>query len=336
MREKPPLDDGRIIACLKDSYDLAVTHLEFLPLGYDNQAGVYRARASGQSYFIKVKGDGINELALRVPRYLKEQGLEEVVAPIPTLSNSLSAMVDRFTLAVYPFIEGRSGAHVKLSESQWMSFGAALKKLHSVHLPTELLNRLPREDFLPNPKWSATTRQLHTTIANRRYFHPVERQLAAFWERKHDVISTILDRTEHLGTLMQARPAPMALCHSDIHTANLMVDSSGAIFMVDWDQPMLAPIERDLLFVTVGGFISDPREEAWFFEGYGKVAINRLALAYYRYARAVEDMGGFGEHIFLMESGGDAKKESLHYFTLMFEPGNIIDAADRLYDLLFR
>jgi spectinomycin phosphotransferase len=83
--------------------------------------------------------------------------------------------------------------------------------------------------------------------------------------------------------LLQDKSLDFVLCHADIHTANLLLDGQGRLFVVDWDQPILAPRERDLMFVTVGGFVTEERAETLFFQGYGKTEVDPLTMAYYRY-----------------------------------------------------
>src|SRR5438552_2375190 len=109
MLEKPRLEDEKIIACLADSYGLGVTQLEFLPIGHDSNAGVYRVQGKGQTYFLKVKSDAVDELSVSLPLYLKEQGIEQVVAPLPSVTHELCGRADDFSLILYPFIEGKTG-----------------------------------------------------------------------------------------------------------------------------------------------------------------------------------------------------------------------------------
>lgn len=110
----------------------------------------------------------------------------------------------------------------------------------------------------------------------------------------------------------------------------MLLDSDGLVWFVDWDEVTLAPRERDLMFV--GGGISrrlvGPREEARFFEGYGSTPLDPLALAYYRYAWAVGDIGAFGEEVFFRPDLGQASRhEAARLFLNLFQPGEIVALA---------
>ncbi len=324
MLQKPDLPDEKIIRYLCDAYGLTVTELEFLPIGYDAQASVYRVTTdSRQPYFLKVRRDAICKACIQAVYYLKTHGVEEVVAPLPTLMGVLWGSIDPFTLILYPFIEGDVGMTVGLSDEQWIAFGDSLRRLHTIQLPVELLTQIHRENFAP--KWSGIVRKLQAEIQQHTYDNLYEDEMAAFWRERQEQISQIVERTKTLGQMLQARSLDFVPCHADIHTANVLLSADGNLHIVDWDQLILAPKERDLMFVA---------GEMLFFQGYGKVDLNALGMAYYRYEWVVQELGDFGERVFLAtESSDEIKQDSIRGFRALFDPGDVIEAAykaDRL------
>ncbi|HET6821601.1 MAG TPA: hypothetical protein VFH34_03070, partial [Anaerolineales bacterium] len=135
---------------------------------------------------------------------------------------------------------------------------------------------------------------------------------------------------------VQSQSLEFILCHTDIHGGNILISDSEELYIVDWDNPLLAPKERDLLFI--GGGIDNiwksEREEAVFYEGYGETEIDLKALAYYRYERVIEDLVVTCEQLLLSDEGGADRERSLGWFTSNFEPGATIEIAQKTDRLL--
>jgi spectinomycin phosphotransferase len=319
--EKPNLPDNKIAACLHDSYGISVTGIEFLPIGNDSSAWVYRVSADdGTAYFLKVKKGVIYEAALRVPRYLRDHGIEQVVAPLPTSTRELWQTEDHFALVLYPYINGSVGMEVGLSDSQWREFGAVVKTIHATRLSSDLLEQVRKEMF--RPKWSEFVKQLQIEIEDGGFDDPLERELAAFWLERSAEISKIVDRAEELGRRLQHQSLEFVLCHADIHTANVLLDAENRLCIVDWEETILAPKERDLMFVN------GAREADFFFRGYGQTELDALALAYYRYEWVVQEMGDCGERVFLKQDVGvETKRDAVAGFRQLFQPGDVVEAA---------
>jgi spectinomycin phosphotransferase len=91
----------------------------------------------------------------------------------------------------------------------------------------------------------------------------------------------------HIKTSIVLQRLEYVLCHSDIHAGNILMEATGALYIVDWDNPILAPKERDLMSIGGGQFgnVHTAQEEALFYRGYGQTQIDPVALAYYRYER---------------------------------------------------
>jgi spectinomycin phosphotransferase len=132
-----------------------------------------------------------------------------------------------------------------------------------------------------------------------------------------------------LGRILQNKTLDVMLCHSDIHTANILVDKDGQLFIVDWDQPVIAPQERDLMFVVSESGIPSAEEVA-FFQGYGEIQIDPVAFAYYRYEWVVQEFGDYGERVFFMDDvGEETKRDSVRGFYQLFDPGDVVEGAYR-------
>jgi spectinomycin phosphotransferase len=148
--------------------------------------------------------------------------------------------------------------------------------------------------------------------------------------KKHSIIiHRLVDRAEQLGKQIQNQLPEFVLCHSDIHGGNVLMDGNNIIYMVDWDDPIMAPKERDLMFI--GGGVANvwnkPHEEEFFYKGYGKTEINKTILAYYRHERIVEDIAVLGQQLLLTSVSEQHRAESYKHFIAQFEPQGVVDIA---------
>jgi spectinomycin phosphotransferase len=330
MLEKPDLEDDRIIACLSDEYRVRADRISFLPIGADRNTAVYRIVAGpDQAYFLRLRGGAFEEASVSLPRVLRDQGVEQIISPVTTAKGQLWADLDAFRAILYPFVEGRNGYEVRLSDSHWRQFGAAVKRLHTATLLPSLLDRIPVETY--TPRWREMVKGFLARVEVDRFVEPVAADLFHLLRAKREEIRDLVLRAERLALALQARPREFVLCHSDLHAGNLLVDANDALYIVDWDDPVMAPKERDLMFVGGGqGFIgrAAQEEEALFYEGYGRTEIDAVALAYYRYERIVQDIALFSEQILATDEGED-RDQSLKYLKSNFLPNGTIEIAYR-------
>jgi len=326
MIEKPAIKDEKIIIALNKNYPIQASHIEFLPLGNDASAWAYRVNTENQStYFLKIRKELSNRAGLFVPRFLKDSGIQQVIAPLPTRTQNLIGEIDGFALILYPFITGKEAMKVGMTDAQWIEFGSILKRIHTTKLNENTLQYVMQESF--TPKWGSLSKALHEQVNVRKYDNPYQRQLADFWKENNETIRTLIERTESIGKHLRQTDLEFVLCHADIHIANVLLTQEGDMFIVDWDDTLLAPKERDLMFVLGEGPV-ETQEEVLFFKGYGRMEINPLALAYYRYEWCVQEVGDFGERVFLTKDVGEiTKKDSVQGFMRLFSRGDVIESA---------
>src|SRR5258705_8022492 len=251
MLTKPNITDELIISRLQGEYGLHVTSLTFLPRGADMGTAVYRVIVKGgTAYFLKLR-KGFEEIVVTVPLFLKSQGIQEIIDPFETRSKQGWAGFGEYKMILYPFIEGKNGFEMELSDSHKRTFGAALKRIHTVKIPPELKRVIPQETL--SPEWRERVKKFQRQVENTSFDDPIAAKLANFIESRRNEISHLIKRTEELASELQSQSHELVLCHTDIHGANILITNKDQLYIVDWDNPLLAPKERDLMFV--GGAI---------------------------------------------------------------------------------
>ncbi len=232
---------------------------------------------------------------------MSELFIEAIIAPLETITRQLWAGLGDFTMILYPFVEGRDGYETAPSDAQWLKFGAALRSLHTAltgvqgtaltgvqgttltplrafeaqevqgaaALPADLAGRLPGETF--PAEWREQVAGFQAQVEENSYPDPIAARVADLMRARREEIHRLVARTETLARALRERPpAPgwePVLCHTDIHPGNLLLGANDALYIVDWDNPVLAPRERDLMLIGGCAAWNDPRAVALFYQG---------------------------------------------------------------------
>lgn len=314
--------------CLKTHYDIEVVSLTLLPLGADMNASVFKAQTVDQkSYFIKLKTGHHHDTGLEIIELLQSAGIHQIIPPVRTIHNRTSQRIEGYTLIVYPFVTGQDGFNRHLTDDQWITLGKTLRQVHEVEVPPSLQNRIRKETY--SAKWRELVRSIYAHIEREPISDEIAIKLHKFMKENLAVIQRIVNRAEQLGEKLQHQLPKFVLCHSDIHAGNVLVAENGAIFIVDWDEPILAPKERDLMFIGggVGNVWNQPHEEKLFYKGYGKTEVDPTLLAYYRHERIVEDIAEYSRELLLTTAGGKDRPEMYRHFIDMFAPRGVVKIA---------
>jgi spectinomycin phosphotransferase len=323
MREPPRIAEEDLRTCLQEQYDLGLVTLEFLPLGHDYDAGVYRAVSEwGTAYLLKVTSRPLYEPRCLVPRYLNEQGIASVVAPIRTRSGALWTVIAEWTVIVYPWISGDSSL-TGMTDEQWKQVGTIFQQIHQVMLPPVGFESLRKETFDPR-EYIQWVRAFETQHAHVEGGGVVERALRSSWVKHQSTIHTVLTSLEKLAGVLRSRTFSYIICHGDLHARNLIRDRAGQVFVIDWDEVMLAPKERDFLFVR-------PPHAAAFWEGYEQAKMDWVALTYFLWERVVQDLIECTHNVWFKEDWGEESRiEAAQLLEVILAQDNVhIEAASQ-------
>jgi spectinomycin phosphotransferase len=328
MLEKPDLPGEQILACLHEEYGLRAAELAFLPLGADSNSALYRATAAGGTpYFLKLRSGTFHTTSVTLPRFLRDQGIEQMIAPLPARTGRLWAELPPYRLIVYPFIAGHNAYEADLTDEQWVQYGGALHRIHTAPIPPDLRAAIRQEDY--TPRWRDSVQRALQLGPQDIVDDPIARDTLALLHAEHATVSDLVARANRLAAALQRDPPPCVVCHSDLHAGNFLLTDSSAFYLVDWDEPIRAPKERDLMYPgagLMGNWRSPQDEEALFFQGYGATTIDRRALAYYRAERIIADIAVYCDELLLSAAGGADRAQSLRYLQSNFRPGGTLSS----------
>ncbi|MGC5005456.1 phosphotransferase enzyme family protein [Streptomyces sp. DT203] len=306
--DKPPIDERSWAGEVAQAWGLDGVELVFLPIGLDGQAWAYRINtAGGDGYFLKVRRGEFAPAAVSLPQYLREQGLTHVVAPLSARSGEAGHVMGDYRMLLYPFHVGGNLWSRGLTDRQWIEYGEFLGKLHSTVPSPRIGSVLPAESYATTAPARVYARTAEAAVSS---------VLGAFWQRYGAAVTRLCETVCELTAKVGA--GPHVICHADVHPGNLIADGDGPLHVVDWDAPIMAPRERDLMFVLGRGFGDhpvNPRREELFRQGYGPFQVNEELLSFYRQERNLDDIAEFLSRILDPRTSAEARANDLHWLT---------------------
>jgi spectinomycin phosphotransferase len=347
-------------AHLRANYALHAAEISFLAKGADPHSAVYRVLdTDGRAFFFKLRSADFGEASVAVPFWLSQCGIHQVMAPIPCSDGRLYARIGESAAILFPYVEGHDGFTLPLEDRHWIELGEVLGRIHCAEIPPHLAAAVVREEY--SPLWRQQVRDLlealpldartgstpsgtpgdtpsGATMDNILGSIPGSgtddkpaAALRAFLADRRSAILDLVAQAEQLAAEVQRLPLPYVLCHADIHGGNVLVNTDGDLHLVDWDTVILAPKERDLMFVGggVAGVWNDPHEAHLFYRGYVPCTVDPLALAYYRCERIVQDIAVTCTQLLESTTGGEQRAETLADLTSQFDKGNVVEIAWR-------
>ena len=312
MIDKPDIDERTLAAEVAAAWSVHVTELAFMPVGLDGHAWAYRVETSdGRCYFLKVRRGDFTPAAVLLPRFLRAQGLRQVVAPLDLPEGGTGRGFGDYRLLLYPFHDGGSLWGRGLTDRQWIEYGEFLSRLHRVTPSAEVAA------FVPAETYRSSAGERLRTLGGQASTSEV---LGDFWDRYGAALRRLAETVDELKS--RVTRGRHVICHADIHPGNLIADGDGPLHVVDWDAPILAPRERDLMFVYSADFGDHPingRRAELFREGYGALEPDPVLLSYYRSERHLDDVAVFLGSILSPEASAEARANDLYWLTRIAE-----------------
>ena len=193
----------------------------------------WRLDASDASYFLKLVYPAahrpVYKRSFQLIQHLCDHGISFISRIVKAVDGSLYTWFDGAILGVFDWIYGENIQNEKTKVQEYRM----LAKVYSIS-PSSI--SIPREDFSGNSAdrfyrlWDA----LH------------DRQLRSLFEKNRAKIEHRAARLKRFSNLCRGDTADFFITHGD--AGGNVIENGDRYFIVDWDDSIVAPIERDAWF----------------------------------------------------------------------------------------
>ncbi|HEX5427383.1 MAG TPA: phosphotransferase [Pedococcus sp.] len=287
-----------LVAWVREDFGIPLIGVQPTGLGADARAVTFVAEARDGSRYA-VKTSTAPQLGLVVADFLAAQGVCGIPAPVRALDGGLTAVRGGQRLSVVPWVGQRRALEGGMDEAQWRGLGRLLAQVHAIHADDPVLAVLPTEG--PDPgRLVQRARAMPGRLTRCSAGDSLLRELRDLWGAHQARVLEVADRAEALVASPAWAVANNVVCHSDPHQGNIVVGADGDVWLLDWDDAVLAAREADLMFALGGVLAFAPitaDEKRAFFDGYGTTDWDVDLMGYFQCVRALDDVLSWSEEV---------------------------------------
>ena len=321
-----------LMLALRQGYGIELENIEFLLRGFGGDC--YKVEtANTDNYFLKVHDPLTNQstaassrdfyLPLMHQLYCK-QVLQNIPHLIQTLDGSLSLKIGVNRLVVTDFIEGELVGFVDLPEPVLVRLAELVGVLHNSR--SQLQFEHPFIDQFEIVFEKELLESFETLSELPETASPGQKTVKELILPRKDQITADLEQLKALQTYARNTHKPKVVCHTDLHGGNLMTDCNGILYILDWENALIAPPEHDLFFFAgEKGFW----ELFWphYTSQFPAASIDPEILRFYFYRRALEDVADFIFRILRGENSPERDQQEIEWMVDCLEGMPQIDGT---------
>ncbi len=291
---------------LTKHYKLSIKTLTKWKRGYVGET--YVLKTKNQKYFVKIVDLNSSEnikKSLPILKELHEQGVEKINYPIITINNKLGISFEKKFLTLYNFIEGVNDFNY--------NFEKYSELIALIHSKTTSIVGTPKKENFSIPFLKNLTRDTKT-LTKKEFSNIYQKKLQKIFIDNQSWFIPKLQRLVSLSSNLQRRHFDLVLTHGDA-PGNIIHNDKGEVSLIDWDDLLLAPRERDTWF-----HISNKNQASNFMNCYSKIFPNyktdQELIEFYILRRFFDDFQGPTSKIL---STSTSKKEKESNLNLLIE-----------------
>jgi len=318
-----------LLAWVREDFGIPLIGVQPTGLGADARAATFVGETGDGSRYA-VKASVVPQLGLVVADFLAAQGVQGVPPPLRTRDGALIAARSGQQLSVAPWVGQRRALDGGMDQAQWRGLGRLLAQVHTTDAHEPVLAVLPSEG--PDPgRLVERARAMPERLAQCSVDEVLLQELRDLWGANRARVLAVSDRAESLATSPAWATTRPVVCHADPHAGNIVLGPDGEVWLLDWDDAVLAPREADLMFALGGVLAFAPitaDEQRAFFEGYGATDWDTDLMGYFQCVRAIDDLLSWSEEVLASAQQATAQgREALHIVHGILSPAGLVAHA---------
>jgi spectinomycin phosphotransferase len=127
--------------------------------------------------------------------------------------------------------------------------GKIIGQLHQIPPADDVRLYLPVEEF---SKFQAESKDV-LRMTDQSPSDSLLTEFASFLNRWRSKIERLIAEAQERAEQLRSQQLEFVLCHGDIHEDNVLITDEDELYIIDWDEMILAPRERDVMFFCGDG-----------------------------------------------------------------------------------
>jgi spectinomycin phosphotransferase len=297
------IDKSLLKKVINEKFGIRVFSFKLVPKWEAPRA--YITEASSQTtFFLKIySDDSIPDSAFRFAHDLyAKAGITNITRSIPTSNGQMRIQIGGVqTAALFSLISGKTAEEQKLPDGQLERLGELIAKIH--HSKSVVGEYSVTEEFaIPfKDRLLGIFNAMSEISSGSTKF---KKRLKLFLEPHRAKFLQELETLEGLQYKVVRKNLEFVNCHGKPSPGNVLSSNSGEVYLLDWDDPIFAPKEKDLLF------FKDKIEPVM--KGYSlfskDINIDQEVMAFYGHMWNLGEIADYGGKI-LFENHSDAQNQ---------------------------
>src|SRR5438128_2428040 len=246
MLTESNIDKSSLKDVIQEKFGIGIIDFTLVPK-WEAARGYIVESSNHKSFFLKIYWDDkIPDSAFRFADDLfARAGIVNIAHPIPTSHGQMRVHIRDFQIALFDWISGRTAEEHKLGDAQLERLGELLAQIHQSK--TTIGEYSVKENFgIPfKDRFLAIFDSMSKISGDSTKYGT---RLKLFLGPHRQEFMRELGTLEKLQHKVKTKNLEYVNCHGEPSPGNILSSDNGEIHLLDWDDPIFAPKEKDLLF----------------------------------------------------------------------------------------